>query len=73
MFEELKNIGWELHAWAVFPNHCHLIAFSNEKPQLLREFIRKLHSKTAREINKLDQVSGRKVWYQYWDKCIRDE
>jgi len=37
------------------------------------EFIRKLHKDTSRKINKLDNSFGRKIWYQYWDHCIRDE
>ena len=25
------------------------------------------------EINKFENQSGRKIWYQYWDRIIRDE
>lgn len=39
----------------------------------LVEFIRKLHKDSSRIINKLDNTRGRKIWYQYWDHCIRDE
>ena len=39
----------------------------------LIEFIRKLHKDSSRIINKLDNKKGRKIWYQYWDHCIRDE
>ena len=37
------------------------------------EFIRKLHKDSSRILNKIDNTSGRKIWYQYWDHCIRDE
>ena len=37
------------------------------------EFIRKIHKDTAREINKLDSIPGRQVWYQYWDYCVRNQ
>ena len=39
----------------------------------LVEFIRKLHKDTSRKLNHLDTTSGRKVWYQYWDYCIRNK
>jgi len=39
----------------------------------LVEFIRKMHKDTARILNKLDNTPGRKVWYQYWDYCVRNE
>jgi putative transposase len=45
---------------------------SYAKYQLV-EFIRTLHKDTARLINQLDQTPGRKIWYQYWDHCIRNE
>ncbi|MDP2684225.1 MAG: hypothetical protein Q8P20_04145, partial [bacterium] len=27
----------------------------------------------AYELNKFDRKKGRQVWWNYWDKCIRDE
>ena len=39
----------------------------------LVEFIRKLHKDSARSYNKQDNTPGRKVWYQYWDYCIRNK
>lgn len=38
----------------------------------LPNFIRRLHSITAKEFNHLDQTPGRQIWYQYWDYCIRN-
>ncbi len=64
-----KEFGWELQAWSVFPNHYHFIAASQE-PSNLRDFISKLHSVTARNINREDDTPGRKVWFQYWDTRI---
>ena len=39
----------------------------------LVEFIRKLHKDSSRIINTIDNTFGHKIWYQYWDHCIRDE
>jgi putative transposase len=58
--------GCVLQAWSIFPNHYHLIGVPNSK-ESLREMIRHLHSNTARELNRLDRMSGRRVWFQYWE------
>ncbi|MFA6533600.1 MAG: transposase [Patescibacteria group bacterium] len=39
----------------------------------LAGFIRYIHRNSSREINKLDGTRGRQVWYQYFDRCVRDE
>jgi putative transposase len=61
-----KQEGWELHAWAVFPNHYHFVGESAQ-PASLPALIRKLHSISAREVNALDRAPSRKIWFQYWD------
>jgi putative transposase len=55
-----------LQAWAVFPNHYHLVGVP-PSGNALREFVRHLHSTTARLLNQLDRVPTRKVWFQYWE------
>jgi putative transposase len=65
--------GWNLQAWAVFSNHYHFIAISPEDPSSLKSFIRHLHSDTAREMNKLDGIPGRRVWFEYWDTHLTFE
>jgi len=62
--------GWKLEAWAVFPNHYHLVATSGETAVTLPRFIAHLHTITAREINARDKAPGRKVWFQYWDSHL---
>jgi len=39
----------------------------------LRKLIGKLHTLSAKEINKQDDAKGRRVWYQYWDSRITYE
>ena len=58
---------WSLQAWAVFSNHYHFVALSLTKAETLRAYVRHPHSQTAREVNRLDNTSGRKVWFEYWD------
>jgi len=67
------EFDWRLQAWAVFSNHYHLIAMSHTDPTSLKAFVSKLHAVSARAINKLDGVRGRKVWFQYWDTQITFE
>jgi len=62
--------GWRLEAWAVFPNHYHFVAISEEKAETLPRFIGHLHTVTAKEINRQDETAGRKVWFQYWDSHL---
>jgi putative transposase len=58
---------WDLEAWAVFANHYHFVARGNPNSLPMREFIRTLHSVSARELNALDQAPGRTVWHNFWD------
>lgn len=61
-----------LHGWVVLPNHNHLLIYVSTENELLL-FMKSFHGKSAIEINKIDSTPGRKVWYQYWDRCVRSE
>ena len=58
----LAEFQWELQTWAVFSNHYHFIARAPADPFWLKRAIQKLHSNTAREINRRDHICGRRVW-----------
>ncbi|KPV51857.1 hypothetical protein SE17_18860 [Kouleothrix aurantiaca] len=73
LLEVTAAYGWELQAWAAFSNHYHFIAQSPEDASTLKPMIQRLHSQTARAVNRLDGVSGRQVWFQYWDTCLRTD
>jgi putative transposase len=64
---------WQLEAWAVFVNHYHFVARAQEEATPLRDFLLHLHSESARKLNQLDQSSGRKVWYNFWDTKLTYE
>lgn len=70
--ENTKRYQIELYAWVLLPNHYHLL-FKINRGGNLSKFIRKLHSDIAIYLNKIDTNPGRRVWYQYWDKCMRHE
>jgi putative transposase len=70
LLELAPKHGWKLEAWAVFPNHYHIVAMSEAKAETLSRLIGHLHTVTAKEINRQDETPGRKVWFQYWDSHL---
>jgi putative transposase len=62
-----KQYGWQLEAWAVFANHYHFVARGNPDSRNLGQFLHDLHGVSARDLNKLDRVAGRKVWFNFRD------
>ena len=63
-----KDAGWQLEAWAVFPNHYHFVAHSPEDAadaKGLSTMLAKLHRKTAAWVNRLDAMKGRQVWHNF--------
>ena len=72
-FKELiSEFKMEMAAWAAMPNHCHLL-FKPNRAEELGRFMKRLNGSTARKLNLLDNMQGRKVWYSYWDRCMRSE
>ncbi len=72
LFEAFVMRGLELRAWAVLPNHYHLLAHVSDL-SVVGETLRFVHGPTARQWNLEDGVTGRKVWYRYSDRAIRSE
>ncbi len=70
IFELADKYGCRLQAWAVFPNHYHLITVAPFDPKRLRTMISHLHTETGTAVNREDQAPGRKVWFQYWDSHL---
>jgi putative transposase len=73
LFSLAETYQWRLQAWSILSNHYHFLALSPTEPDSLKELIRRLHGKTARELNRLDAAPGRKVWFQYRDSYISQE
>jgi len=70
LFEFAKRYDWQLQAWAVMNNHYHFIASSPDIPKSLTTLIARLHEYSAKKLNKMDNLPGRKVWHNYWDSRI---
>lgn len=73
-----KKLNIKIYSFVLLENHYHAIIEvpienkSNDK-FVLSEFFRRLHSQTGSFLNSQEKVLGRKVWYQYWDYCIRNK
>jgi len=72
-FQELTaQFSLTVAAWVVLPNHYHTLMHLPVGNHL-GEFVQRFHGRTSRAFNQLDERKGRKIWYTYWDQCIRDE
>jgi REP element-mobilizing transposase RayT len=72
MDHAVETSGFLLHAWAILSNHLHLLLRATQGPAVPR-FVARLTGRSAIELNRLEGRPGRRVWYQYWDRCIRNE
>ena len=68
-----SEFDWRLEAWAVFSNHYHFIGHSPSDATTLSRMLSKLHERTAKWVNRLDGVMGRKVWHNYWETSLTHE
>jgi putative transposase len=73
LFEKASDFNWDLQAWAILNNHYHFIGKSPENAGTLPKLIQQVHSITAIQINRWDNISGRRVWHNYWDTCLTYE
>jgi len=64
---------WHIIAWVVLHNHYHAMVEAPENPKSLSKFTASYHKFTARQWNDDENNLGRKVWWNYWDTCIRSE
>jgi putative transposase len=62
----------KIYGWVILDNHLHILV-KTAMGKELHKFVNSLQGKSAIELNKLDCKIGRRVWYQYWDRCIRNE
>jgi len=62
-----KEYGWQLEAWAVFVNHYHIVARGQHDSKNLGEFLQRLHGVSAHDLNALDGVQDRQVWFNFRD------
>jgi putative transposase len=67
LFRFAREYGWQLEAWALLANHYHIVVRDNPSSRNLAEFLHRLHGVSAHDLNALDCVEGRRVWFNFWD------
>ena len=70
--ELIQEFKITLRAWVILDNHYHLLLKTYLGNDLSR-FFGRLHGGTSFKINGWDNTSGRQIWHNYWDTCIRNE
>ena len=70
-YEQLYD--WELICYVVLDDHYHILVKADENAINLPKIIESIHKFTSREINKLENKQGRKIWHQYWDTVITNQ
>jgi putative transposase len=73
LFEIAGEQGWQLEAWALFANHYHIVGQAPKTDDPVRGLTSILHGRTSRALNKLEGVTGRKVWWNCWDTLLTYE
>ena len=68
----IKKFEVDIAAWVLLRDHYHPLCYFDKSTQI-PNFLKTLHGVTSYRLNKFDQKQGRKVWYSYWDRLIRDE
>jgi putative transposase len=72
LFQLFTDLSIPCTAWCVLPNHYHALVQIDD----IKEFgkaIGKLHGRTSFLMNQQDDTRGRRVWFNYEDRCMRSE
>lgn len=64
---ELKS---RLFAWCVLPNHYHFLV-RTDRIREMRKAIGRFHGRTSRQWNIEDNVPGRKIWHNFFERPMR--
>ena len=70
--KELQSHNVSIEAWVLLPNHYHLLV-ECQALSGIGEPLRRVHARTARELNRREGISGRRIWYRFVDRQIRNE
>lgn len=68
----MREFGFEFYAYVILDSHYHCL-FKSRGGNDLPKIFGQTHGSFAFEINTQDNMRERKIWQNYWDRCIRDE
>ncbi|MDP6113882.1 MAG: transposase [Planctomycetota bacterium] len=72
LLDGVEQIGGEVSAWVILPNHYHLLA-KVSAIEVYGKMDGDIHRGTATEWNREDATPGRKVWFRFSDREVRSE
>lgn len=72
LFRFHEKFGWTIKEWAVLHNHYHFLSWVPRGKEVPR-MINVLHKTSVYHIKRHLNLHIDPFWYQYWDRCIRDE
>lgn len=72
IFDSTKELQCDLFAWIIMENHYHIL-IKIRRSRILGKLLNSINGRSSYYINGLDKQRGRKIWYSYWDTCIRNE
>lgn len=67
-----EKFNVDFYAWTILDNHYHLLV-NILKGNIIPELMKAINGKSAFLLNRLDKIKKRKIWFNYWDTCIRTE
>lgn len=72
LFKVVSRSNFTLYAWVILENHYHIL-IKIKQGKDLSKIIQLLHGGSSFELNRLEGVGDRQIWYNYWDRCIRND
>ncbi len=70
LLETCEKLGARIFAWCILPNHYHILVRTDNIKSLRKE-LGLFHGRTSRRWNLEDGRTGRKVWFNFFDRDIR--
>ncbi len=67
-----KKFEFPLIAYVILNNHYHLI-IDIKDTDYFSKLMNEINGASSKAINEADRVKGRKIWWNYYEKYLRDE
>jgi len=71
IFKTIKELRYNIFAWVIFADHYHIL-FEVVRSRFLAKLMNLINGRSSYMLNRLEKQSGRRIWYSYWDTCIRN-
>ncbi len=72
MLQRVELSVQNIYAWAILPNHYHVLVKSIDVKKVLKEFGR-LHGSTSYRWNGEEKLRGRKIWFNSMETSIKSD